>query len=40
VLVYLKDHQKNLHATCLSCAHSTVLTGEERDKVFSSIDNS
>ena len=40
VLVYVKDHGKNLHATCLSCAHSTVITGPERERVLSSLDNS
>lgn len=38
VLVYIKEHEKNLHATCLSCAHSTVLTGEEREKALSSLN--
>jgi hypothetical protein len=37
VLVYLKEHPENLHATCIVCARSTVLTGEERERVFSSI---
>ena len=40
VVVYLKDHQKNLHATCLSCAHSTVLTGPEREQALSSLEDS
>jgi hypothetical protein len=40
VVVYFKDHQKNLHATCLSCAHSTVITGPERERVLTSLDNS
>ncbi|MGB3684189.1 MAG: hypothetical protein WA990_17050 [Rubrobacteraceae bacterium] len=40
VLVYIKDHQKNLHATCLSCAHSTVVTGPERERLLSSLNNS
>jgi hypothetical protein len=37
VLVYLKEHPENLHATCIVCARSTVLTGEERERVLSSI---
>ncbi|QIN82305.1 hypothetical protein GBA63_06295 [Rubrobacter tropicus] len=36
VFVYLKDHPKNLQATCMECARSTVLTGEERERVFGS----
>ncbi len=34
--VYLKDHPENLHATCVDCAQSTVVTGEERDRVLGS----
>ena len=37
VLVYVKDHSKNLHATCVMCARSTVLTGEERERILSSL---
>jgi hypothetical protein len=33
---YLRDHPKNLHATCVECAGSTVLTGEERERVLGS----
>lgn len=36
VLVYLKQHPENLHATCVVCARSTVLLGEERERIFSS----
>ncbi|CAA9433782.1 MAG: hypothetical protein AVDCRST_MAG01-01-3108, partial [uncultured Rubrobacteraceae bacterium] len=32
--VYLKDHPKNLQATCIECARSTVLTGEDRKRVL------
>ena len=32
--LYLKDHPNNLHATCVECAQSTVLTGEERERVL------
>lgn len=31
---YLKDHSNNLHATCIECARSTVLTGEERERIL------
>ena len=34
VLLYLKEHPENLHATCVECAKSTVLTGEERERVL------
>ena len=37
VLVYLRDHDKNLHATCISCAKSEVLVGEDRERVLSSL---
>ena len=37
VLLYLKEHAENLHATCVVCARSTVLTGEEREQVFASL---
>lgn len=36
VLVYIKDHSENLHATCVVCARSTVLGGEERERILSS----
>jgi hypothetical protein len=36
VLVYLKQHPENLHATCVVCARSTVLVGEERERILSS----
>jgi ribosomal protein S27AE len=32
--LYIKDHPKNLHATCMQCAGSTVLTGEDRERVI------
>jgi hypothetical protein len=35
VLLYLKDHPENAHATCMKCARSTILTGEERDRALS-----
>ena len=37
VLLYVKVHPANLHATCVVCARSTVLTGEERERVFASL---
>ena len=35
VLIYIKDHPENLHATCIKCARSTILTGEERTRALS-----
>jgi hypothetical protein len=37
VLLYLKEHPENLHATCVQCAKSTVLTGEERERALASL---
>lgn len=37
VLLYLKEHAENLHATCVMCAGSTILVGEERKRVFASL---
>ena len=37
VLVYVKEHPENLHATCVVCARSSVLTGEERERTLSSL---
>jgi hypothetical protein len=37
VLIYLREHPENLHATCIVCAKSTVLTGEERERVFATL---
>jgi hypothetical protein len=37
VLVYFKEHPENLHATCVVCARSTILAGEERERVLSSL---
>jgi hypothetical protein len=34
VVLYIKEHSGNLHATCVVCAKSTVLTGEERERVL------
>jgi hypothetical protein len=35
--LYFKDHKENLHATCVSCARSVIVTGEERERVFGSL---
>jgi hypothetical protein len=35
VFFYIRDYPENLHATCVACARSTVLTGEDRDRVLS-----
>ena len=35
ILLYIKDHPENLHATCIECARSTVLTSEDRERVLS-----
>ena len=37
VLLYVKDHPENLHATCVACAKSTILSGKERDRILSSL---
>ena len=37
VLLYVKDHAENLHATCVACARSTILTGDERDRILASL---
>ena len=39
VLVYIKNHPENVHATCIRCARSTVLTGEERQRALSQSEN-
>ena len=36
VLLYVRDHPENLHATCIVCARSTVLGGEDRERILSS----
>ena len=40
IMVYVKEHPENLHATCVVCARSTVLTGEDRERVLSSLRRS
>ena len=37
VFLYVKEHPENLHATCIVCAKSTILSGEERERVFASL---
>lgn len=39
VLVYIKEHARNLHATCTVCARSEVLTGEERERKLETARN-
>jgi hypothetical protein len=39
VLVYFRDHPENLHATCIECARSTILGGEERERILSSTSD-
>ena len=34
MVLYVNDHPNNLHATCVACARSTVLTGEERERIL------
>lgn len=39
VFVYVKDHPGNVHATCIGCARSEVLSGEDRERALSSPYN-
>lgn len=32
---YIKNHAGNVHATCIACARSTVLTDDERERILS-----
>lgn len=34
--LYFKNHAENVHATCIECARSEVLTGEARERALSS----
>lgn len=36
VFLYVKDHPGNVHATCIECARSEVLSGEDRERALSS----
>jgi hypothetical protein len=40
ILVYVKNHSENVHATCIKCARSIVLTGTERQRVLSQPEDS
>ena len=33
--LYFKNHPENVHATCIKCARSVILTGEERTRALS-----
>jgi ribosomal protein S27AE len=37
ILLYIRDHPKNVHATCIRCARSIILTGEERARALSML---
>ncbi len=39
LMLYVNDHPENLHATCVACAQSTILTGEERGRILGSSGN-
>ncbi len=39
ILLYVKDHPKNVHATCIRCARSVILTGEERVRALSLLES-
>lgn len=39
LVVYVKDHRENLHATCVTCARSEVLSGEDRERALKSLSN-
>ena len=39
VFLYVKDHPENVHATCIECARSEILTGEDRERALSSAEN-
>ena len=34
LVYYRRNHDENLQATCLECARSTVLNGEDRERVL------
>ena len=38
VFVYVKDHPNNVHATCIECARSEILTGEDRERALSPVE--
>ncbi len=37
IFFYRREHPDNVHATCVECAHSVVLTGEEREQALNRI---
>ncbi len=37
MLFYVREHGENLQATCLECARSTVLVGEDRERTLDSL---
>ena len=37
VFLYVKDHPENVHATCIECARSEILSGEDRERALSSV---
>lgn len=34
LLLYFKNHDKNVHATCKECARSVILSGFERERAL------
>ena len=34
LVLYFKNHGKNVHATCKECAGSTILSGEDRERAL------
>ena len=34
--LYFKDHAENVHATCIECARSEILTGKAREDALAS----
>ena len=37
MVLYVKEHSENLHATCVVCAKSTIITGEERGRILAAL---
>ncbi len=37
LVYYVRNHSENVQATCLRCARSTVLTGEDRERVLGTL---
>lgn len=38
VFVYVKDHPRNVHATCIECARSEILSGDDRERALSAAE--